>query len=59
MPDLTAQTRELTRLLAGVGDEALTAPTPCPDYDVAGLLARTLALSGRDPSWTPPPRPRP
>nr|WP_231747348.1 maleylpyruvate isomerase N-terminal domain-containing protein [Auraticoccus cholistanensis] len=56
---MTAQTRELTRLLAGVGDEALTAPTPCPDYDVAGLLARTLALSGRDPSWTPPPRPRP
>lgn len=45
MPDLTAQARELSRLVSEVPDEALDHPTPCPDHDVAGLLAHLHGLS--------------
>ncbi|WP_233494006.1 TIGR03086 family metal-binding protein [Desertihabitans brevis] len=45
MPDLTAQTRELSRLVAEVPEEALGRPTPCPDYTVAGLLGHLHGLS--------------
>ncbi|SDD19041.1 TIGR03086 family metal-binding protein [Auraticoccus monumenti] len=45
MLDLTAQTTEITRLVAAVPEDALSSPTPCPGYDVAGLLAHLHGLS--------------
>lgn len=45
MLDLTAQTTELTRLVGLVPEDALASPTPCPDYDVAGVLAHLHGLS--------------
>ncbi|MDQ3308347.1 MAG: maleylpyruvate isomerase N-terminal domain-containing protein [Actinomycetota bacterium] len=43
-------------------DQQLAAPTPCPEYTVGDLLDHVaglgrrqepIALSGRDPNWTP------
>ena len=36
--DLRPAAGQMTRLVEGVDDAALDAPTPCPDYTVAGLL---------------------
>lgn len=45
MLDLGPAAREVTRLLDGVNDEQLAAPTPCPDYPVAALLDHFMGLS--------------
>ncbi len=37
-PDLGPQTAEVARIVAGVRDDQLPGPTPCPDMDVAALL---------------------
>jgi uncharacterized protein (TIGR03086 family) len=39
MFDLDPAAREMNRLLAGVRDDQLAQPTPCPDWTVADLLA--------------------
>ncbi|MFD5477840.1 TIGR03086 family metal-binding protein [Streptomyces hawaiiensis] len=48
--DLGPQTEELARLVAGVGDERLAGPTPCPEYAVRHLLGHLagLAVAFRD-----------
>jgi uncharacterized protein (TIGR03086 family) len=43
--DLGAPAAEITRLAAGVRDDQLGDPTPCPGTDVAGLLAHLIGLS--------------
>lgn len=43
--DLGGPASVMTRLAAGVRDEQLTAPTPCREIDVAGLLAHVIGLS--------------
>jgi uncharacterized protein (TIGR03086 family) len=43
--DLGPATREVTRLLAGVPDEALSGPTPCPEYPVGALLDHLMGLT--------------
>ena len=51
--DFRPTTRELARLVRGVGDHQLGDPTPCPDYSVADLvdhiggLALAFTLSAR------------
>jgi uncharacterized protein (TIGR03086 family) len=37
--ELRAAADRMTRLVAGVRDEQLPDPTPCPDFDVAALVA--------------------
>lgn len=48
-PDLAPQARAVSRLVAGVADDQLDAPTPCADTPVAGLLDHLdgLALAFR------------
>jgi uncharacterized protein (TIGR03086 family) len=43
--DLGPAAREVARLLGGVADDQLVAPTPCPDYPVAALLDHLMGLS--------------
>jgi uncharacterized protein (TIGR03086 family) len=51
--DLHPATRQMAQLLAGVPDDALTRPTPCPEFDVGDLVdhvdgfARVFAASAR------------
>jgi uncharacterized protein (TIGR03086 family) len=45
MLDLEPATREVARLLDGVGDDHLAAPTPCADTPVAALLDHLMGLS--------------
>jgi uncharacterized protein (TIGR03086 family) len=44
-PDLTPATEMLAKVLAGVGDDQLTAPTPCHGGTVADLLDHVNGLS--------------
>ncbi|MCX5058016.1 TIGR03086 family metal-binding protein [Streptomyces sp. NBC_00452] len=43
--DLGPQTRVIARLVEGVREEQLTAPTPCPDCAVHNMLGHLLGLS--------------
>src|SRR3954462_8068746 len=43
--DLAPQAAEVARVVAGVRDEQLTGPTPCPDMPVAALLDHLLGLT--------------
>src|SRR3712207_4460019 len=43
--DLTPQTAEVARVVAGVRDDQLTGPTPCPDMSVAALLDHLVGLT--------------
>lgn len=43
--DLHPAAREVTRLLDGVADDLLSAPTPCEDMPVAALLDHLIGLS--------------
>lgn len=43
--DLGPATRTMTRLLAGVRDDQLTDPTPCPDYTVGDLADHVGGLA--------------
>jgi len=45
MPDLGPATRQLTRLVQGVRDDQLSAPTPCPDYTLGDLLEHVHGLA--------------
>jgi uncharacterized protein (TIGR03086 family) len=45
MLDLEPATREVTRLVDGVREDHLSAPTPCADTPVAALLDHLLGLS--------------
>jgi uncharacterized protein (TIGR03086 family) len=45
MIDLGPAARQLTMLVAGVGDEQLTDPTPCAGTTVAGLLGHLVGLT--------------
>ncbi len=45
MPDLEPATRELSRLVQGVRDDQLAAPTPCPDYTLGDLLDHVNGLA--------------
>jgi uncharacterized protein (TIGR03086 family) len=49
-PDLTPATDMLARVISGISDQQLTAPTPCRDVTVAALLDHvdglTLAFAG-------------
>lgn len=45
MPDLSTATRRMERVLAGIGDEHLTAPTPCTGADVGALVDHVLGLT--------------
>ena len=44
-PDLTPATDMLARVITGISDEQLTAPTPCRDVTVAALLDHVDGLS--------------
>jgi uncharacterized protein (TIGR03086 family) len=66
--DLGAPAAEISRLAAGVRDDQLNDPTPCPGTDVAGILAHIVGLSTafRDgaskvegPTTSTPPGPMP
>ena len=43
--DLGPQAAEVARVVAGVGDDQLTAPTPCAGTPVAGLLDHLVGLT--------------
>ena len=43
--DLHAAADEVARVAAGVRDDQLGGPTPCPDYSVAALLDHLMGLS--------------
>jgi uncharacterized protein (TIGR03086 family) len=43
--DLTPATQQLRSLVADIGDEQLTAPTPCPDYSLGDLLEHVGGLA--------------
>jgi uncharacterized protein (TIGR03086 family) len=43
--DLAPQAAEVARVVAGVRDEQLTGPTPCPDMPVAALLDHLVGLT--------------
>jgi uncharacterized protein (TIGR03086 family) len=43
--DLTQPAEQIATLVAGVTDEQLADPTPCPDMTVAGLLAHLAMLA--------------
>jgi uncharacterized protein (TIGR03086 family) len=45
MPDLGPAARELTRLVQGVREDQLDAPTPCPDYTLGDLLEHVHGLA--------------
>lgn len=44
-PDLAPAAWAMVDLLRGVRDEHLEAPTPCPDYTVAGMLGHLHGLA--------------
>ena len=44
-PDLEPAARQLAALVAGVGDDQLGAPTPCPAYTLGDLLDHVGGLS--------------
>src|SRR5215207_4682499 len=44
-PDLAPQTAEVARIVAGVGEDQLSHPTPCPDMDVAAMLDHLVGLT--------------
>ena len=44
-PDLEPAARHLATLVAGVGDDQLGAPTPCPAYTLGDLLDHVGGLS--------------
>src|SRR3954453_17817888 len=44
-PDLAPQAAEVARVVAGVRDDQLTDPTPCPDMSVAALLDHLVGLT--------------
>ncbi len=44
--DLRPATDAVSDLLGGIDDRQLSAPSPCPDYSVGGLLDHFMALSG-------------
>ena len=44
-PDLGPQTAEVARIVAGVQDDQLGSPTPCPGMDVAALLDHLVGLT--------------
>jgi len=46
MLDLEPPASEVKRLLAGITDEQLSAPTPCESTPVAGLLDHFIGLTG-------------
>jgi uncharacterized protein (TIGR03086 family) len=43
--DLDPAVTQLKAVLGGVGDEVLTAPTPCPDWNVGALLDHVTGLT--------------
>ena len=43
--DLGPATKEMARLVAGIGDDQLAAPTPCPEYCVADLAEHVGGLT--------------
>lgn len=43
--DLAPQAAEVARVAAGVRDDQLTGPTPCPDMSVAALLDHLVGLT--------------
>ncbi|ACQ79330.1 conserved hypothetical protein [Beutenbergia cavernae DSM 12333] len=43
--DLTPAAQEMGRVALAITDDQLTGPTPCPGYDVGGLLAHVLGLA--------------
>jgi uncharacterized protein (TIGR03086 family) len=43
--DLAPQAAEVARVVAGIRDDQLDAPTPCADTPVAGLLAHLVGLT--------------
>ena len=43
--ELGPSTQQLARLVQGVRDEQLTAPTPCPDYTLGDLLEHVHGLA--------------
>ncbi|WP_073755511.1 TIGR03086 family metal-binding protein [Streptomyces sp. CB03234] len=45
MLDLGPATRRVAKLLDGVADDRLDAPTPCPEYAVRELLAHLVGLA--------------
>ena len=45
MFDLGSAAREMSRLVAGVRDDQLRGPTPCPDWTVADLLAHVAQFT--------------
>lgn len=45
MFDLGPAARQLTRLVQGVRDDQLSAPTPCPDYTLGDLLEHVHGLA--------------
>lgn len=45
MFDLGPAAQQLSRVVRGVRDEQLSAPTPCPDYTVADLLEHVHGLA--------------
>jgi uncharacterized protein (TIGR03086 family) len=45
MFDLGPAAREMTRLVQGVGDDQLAAPTPCPAYALGDLLEHVHGLA--------------
>ncbi|TDC66606.1 TIGR03086 family protein [Actinomadura sp. GC306] len=44
-PDLTPAARRMSELLAGVRDDRLAAPTPCPDMPLGALIDHIAGLS--------------
>lgn len=63
MIDLEPATRELARLVGGVRDDQLAAPTPCPDMSIGTLLDHidgfTLAFTAAANHTEPPGGSRP
>lgn len=45
MPDLGHAAEEMSRVVREVGDDQLTAPTPCPDYTLGDLVEHVLGLA--------------
>ncbi|HZA32058.1 MAG TPA: TIGR03086 family metal-binding protein [Propionibacteriaceae bacterium] len=43
--DLDAPAADMARIAAGISDDQLDDPTPCPGIDVRGMLAHVLGLS--------------
>jgi uncharacterized protein (TIGR03083 family) len=58
MIDLEPASSQVARLLDGVTDDQMAAPTPCPGYRVAALLDHLMGLSmaftWAARGWSPP-----